>query len=51
MALPLIAACVARGVPLLGICRGSQEMNVAFGGSLHAEIREFPGRMNHRNMR
>jgi putative glutamine amidotransferase len=35
-------------VPLFGICRGLQEMNVAFGGSLHPEIREIPGRMNHR---
>src|SRR5580658_4396890 len=33
---------------LLGICRGLQEMNVAFGGSLHPEIRDLPGRMNHR---
>jgi putative glutamine amidotransferase len=33
---------------LLGICRGLQEMNVAFGGSLHPEIRELPGRVNHR---
>ncbi len=41
-------ACVARGVPMFGICRGLQEMNVAFGGSLHPEIRELPGRMNHR---
>jgi putative glutamine amidotransferase len=48
LALALIEACVARGVPLLGICRGFQEMNVAFGGSLHPEIRELPGRMNHR---
>jgi putative glutamine amidotransferase len=48
LALPLIEACVARGVPLFGICRGFQEMNVAFGGSLHHEIRELPGRMNHR---
>src|SRR5687767_1378386 len=48
LALPLAEACVARGVPLLGICRGFQEMNVAFGGSLHHEIRELPGRMNHR---
>jgi putative glutamine amidotransferase len=39
---------VARGVPIFGICRGFQEMNVAFGGSLHPEIRELPGRMNHR---
>jgi putative glutamine amidotransferase len=35
-------------VPLFGICRGLQEMNVAFGGSLHPEIRELPGRVNHR---
>ncbi len=48
MALSLIEACVERGVPLFGICRGLQEMNVAFGGSLHPEIRELPGRMNHR---
>ena len=48
LALELIRVCVLRGVPLLGICRGFQEMNVAFGGSLHPEIRELPGRMNHR---
>ena len=48
MALELIETCVARGVPVFGICRGFQEMNVAFGGSLHPEIRELPGRMNHR---
>ncbi len=48
VALPLVEACVARGVPVFGICRGLQEMNVAFGGSLHPEIRELPGRMNHR---
>ena len=48
MALALIEACVDRGVPLFGICRGFQEMNVAFGGSLHPEIRDLPGRMNHR---
>ena len=48
MALAVSEACVARGVPLFGICRGLQEMNVAFGGSLHPEIRELPGRMNHR---
>ena len=34
-----------------GIRRGLQEMNVAFGGSLHPEIRELPGRMNHRACR
>lgn len=48
VALALAEACVVRGIPLFGICRGLQEMNVAFGGSLHPEIREIPGRMNHR---
>ena len=48
LALALVEICVARGVPIFGVCRGFQEMNVAFGGSLHPEIRELPGRMNHR---
>lgn len=48
LTLPLVRACVEQGVPLFGICRGFQEMNVAFGGSLHPEIRDLPGRMNHR---
>lgn len=48
IALGLIRACVARGQPILGICRGFQEVNVAMGGSLYPEIRDLPGRMNHR---
>jgi putative glutamine amidotransferase len=48
LALRLVDACVARGVPLFGICRGFQEMSVAYGSSLHPEIRDLPGRMNHR---
>ena len=51
LALSLVTACVERGLPLLGLCRGFQEMNVAFGGTLHPEIRELPGRMNHRMQR
>lgn len=46
--LPLVRACVERGQPIFGICRGFQEVNVAMGGTLHPEIRELPGRMNHR---
>ncbi|MEM1130253.1 MAG: gamma-glutamyl-gamma-aminobutyrate hydrolase family protein [Pseudomonadota bacterium] len=46
--LPLVRACVARGQPVLGICRGFQEFNVAMGGTLHPEIRDLPGRLNHR---
>jgi putative glutamine amidotransferase len=48
LALGLVEACVAEGVPIFGVCRGFQEMNVAYGGTLHPEIRELPGRMNHR---
>ena len=48
VALPLIRAAVAAGVALFGICRGFQEINVAFGGTLHPEIRDLAGRMNHR---
>ena len=48
LALTLVEACVAEGVPIFGVCRGFQEMNVAYGGTLHPEIRELPGRMNHR---
>jgi putative glutamine amidotransferase len=48
VALPLIAAAIDAGLPVFGVCRGIQEMNVALGGTLHPEIRELPGKMNHR---
>lgn len=47
--LPLIRAAVERGVPVLGICRGFQEVNVAFGGSLHQRVHEVPGYLDHRD--
>jgi len=46
--LPLIRACVERGQPIFGVCLGFQEVNVAMGGSLYPEIRDLPGRDNHR---
>lgn len=46
--LSLIRSCVEAGQPILGICRGFQEVAVAMGCSLHPEIRDLPGRMNHR---
>ncbi len=46
--LPLVQACVERGQPVFGICRGFQEVAVAFGSTLHPEIRDLPGRQNHR---
>lgn len=48
LALGVIRAGVPAGVPLLGLCRGFQEMAVAFGSTLHPEIRDLPGRDNHR---
>ena len=46
--LPLVRACVESGQPFFGICRGFQEVNVAMGGTLYPEIRDLPGRTNHR---
>lgn len=46
--LPLIRAALARDIPLLAICRGFQELNVALGGTLHTRIHEQPGKMDHR---
>ena len=46
--LALIPLAVEMGVPLLAICRGFQEVNVAFGGSLHQKVHEQPGFMYHR---
>ncbi|WP_255448496.1 gamma-glutamyl-gamma-aminobutyrate hydrolase family protein [Telmatospirillum sp. J64-1] len=46
--LPLIRAAIAAGVPLLAICRGIQELNVALGGSLHPRLHQVPGRFDHR---
>jgi putative glutamine amidotransferase len=46
--LPLLRAAIAAGKPLLAICRGFQELNVALGGSLHQHLHELPGKLDHR---
>ena len=46
--LPLIKRIVERGIPLLAVCRGFQEFNVAYGGTLHQHVEEVPGRFDHR---
>lgn len=46
--LPLIRRALERGVPLLAICRGIQELNVALGGTLASEIQDMPGISDHR---
>ncbi|MFN4353945.1 gamma-glutamyl-gamma-aminobutyrate hydrolase family protein [Parvibaculum sp.] len=54
LTLALIRECVARAVPLFAVCRGFQELNVAFGGTLHQHIEEtggepgFAPRLDHR---
>ena len=46
--LPLLKAAIAVGKPVLCICRGFQELNVALGGTLHQHVQEVPGRIDHR---
>ena len=46
--LPMIDYIFKKEIPMLAICRGFQEVNVALGGSLYADIHEVPGRMDHR---
>jgi putative glutamine amidotransferase len=46
--LPLLRAAIEGGKPLLAICRGFQELNVALGGSLYQHVHEIPGRLDHR---
>ena len=47
--LPLIRKAVHAGIPVLGVCRGFQEMNVAFGGTLHQKVHQVPGYDDHRD--
>ncbi|HYC03023.1 MAG TPA: gamma-glutamyl-gamma-aminobutyrate hydrolase family protein [Azospirillaceae bacterium] len=46
--LPLLKAAIAADLPVLCICRGFQELNVALGGTLHQRVQELPGMMDHR---
>lgn len=45
---PLIHAALERGLPLFGVCRGMQELNVALGGDLHQKVYSMPGFNDHR---
>jgi putative glutamine amidotransferase len=47
--LPLIRRALDLAVPLFAICRGLQELNVALGGTLHQNVHELPGRVDHRS--
>lgn len=47
--LPLIRHSIDHGVPLVAICRGAQEVNVALGGTLHQLVHEVEGRRDHRS--
>lgn len=46
--LPLLRAAIEADLPVLAICRGIQELNVALGGTLHQHVHEVPGRLDHR---
>ncbi len=46
--LPLVKLALAKKLPVLAICRGFQEVNVAFGGDLHQQVHELPGMLDHR---
>lgn len=46
--LPFIPKALAAGLPLLAVCRGFQELNVALGGTLSQRVHEIPGRFDHR---
>ncbi|HUC73589.1 MAG TPA: gamma-glutamyl-gamma-aminobutyrate hydrolase family protein, partial [Stellaceae bacterium] len=46
--LPLIREAVRRNLPVLAICRGIQELNVALGGTLHQRLQDMPDRISHR---
>ena len=44
----LIHAAIRQGLPLLAICRGIQELNVALGGTLSPALQKIPGKLDHR---
>lgn len=48
LTMALVPGAIETGTPLLGVCRGLQEMNVALGGSLHQQLHAEPGLMDHR---
>ena len=48
LALPLVRAAVDLGIPIFGLCKGIQEMNVSLGGTLYKEVGDLPGRHRHR---
>ncbi|MBA1202716.1 gamma-glutamyl-gamma-aminobutyrate hydrolase family protein [Pseudomonas capeferrum] len=46
--IPLVQLAIARGLPIFGVCRGMQEINVALGGDIHQKVYEVPGLNDHR---
>lgn len=48
LAIPLIRTAIAAGIPVVAVCRGMQELNVALGGTLFQHVQDVPGRLDHR---
>ena len=48
LTLPLIRAAINKKMPILAVCRGMQELNVALGGTIHQQVQKLPGMMDHR---
>ena len=49
LTLALVNACLAAAIPIFGICRGFQEINVALGGSLLQAVHDHTGKLDHRS--
>ncbi len=48
LTLPLAKCAMEKGVPLLAVCRGFQELNIVLGGTLHQKVHEVPGYHMHK---
>ena len=48
LTMALVRVAIDEGVPLFGVCRGLQELNVALGGTLYQRVHELEDMLDHR---